>query len=463
MPEENTRSARSHFDFPASDLAVLLQSHPLFAETDLAALTKLLGRGQVLILDRGDVLIRQGQASDAAYIVIEGSCCIRIETSYGVVNLSTVSGPTLVGEIGVFMRVPRTATIEATMPIRALRIDSGDLQKFGDENPAFLAAVMTHIGRRFQAFNHALGFYSNALQALRQHNFDLRLLDDLKAPLPELVDFAHSFRRLAEEITERRAHREEMTSASAIQRAMLPPGPIRARRGIALDLFAHMLPAREVGGDFYDYFLLNDRRLVLTIGDVSGKGIPAALYMAAVQTALRVALRQQQSLPAALGVTNDLLVANNDEAMFATLFCAVIDIRDGVGAVCNCGHPAPFILRRTGGCNRIASSGPPLGAQLSAAFNTEAVVLHGGDMLFLWTDGLSDALNAAGERYGEQRLEQLVSALRTENARDCVLAATSALTDFAANTSQFDDQTALAYVYHLNDLDAGRDRVEFPC
>jgi len=463
MPEENTSLARSHFDCPNCNLAVLLQSYPPFAQTDLAALTKLLGRAQMLILDRGDVLIRQGQTSDAAYIVIEGSCSIRIETSYGVVNLSTVSAPTLVGEIGVFMGVTRTATIEATMPVRALRIDSGDLQKFGGENPTFLAAVMTQVGRRFQAFNHALGFYSNALQALRQHDFDLRLLDDLKAPLPELVDFAHSFRRLAEEITERRAHREEMASASAIQRAMLPMAPVPARRGVALDLFAHMLPAREVGGDFYDYFLLDDHRLVLTIGDVSGKGIPAALYMAAVQTALRVALRQRQSLPAALGAINDLLVTNNDEAMFATLFCAVIDIRDGVGAVCNCGHPAPFILRRAGGCNRIASSNVPLGVQLSASFDIEAVVLRSGDVFFLWTDGLSDALNAAGERYGEQRLQQLVSALTTENARDFVLAATGALTEFAANTSQFDDLTALAYVYHSNDLDTGRGRVESPC
>jgi phosphoserine phosphatase RsbU/P len=356
------------------------------------------------------------------------------------------------------------AAIEATMPVRALRIGSGDLQKFGGENPTFLAAVMTQVGRRFQAFNHALGFYSNALQALRQHDFDLRLLEDLKTPLPELVDFAHSFRRLAEEITERRAHREEMASASAIQSAMLPLAPVRARRGVALDLFAHMLPAREVGGDFYDYFLLDDHRLVLTIGDVSGKGIPAALYMAAVQSALRVALRQRQTLPAALEAINDLLVANNDEAMFATLFCAVIDICDGVGAVCNCGHPAPFILRRAGGSNRIASSSPPLGVQLSASFNTEAVVLRSGDVFFLWTDGLSDALNAAGERYGEQRLQQLVSALTTENARDCVLAATGALTEFAANTWQFDDLTALAYVYHSNDLDiTGRDRIESPC
>ena len=334
------------------------------------------------------------------------------------------------------------------MPLRALRIDSGDWQKFGSENPQFLAAVMMQGGRRFQAFNHAVGLYSNALEALRQDDFDLRLLDILKAPLPELVDFAHSFRRLAEEIVERRTHRKEMASAVAIQRTMLPPAALRPPSGAALDLFAHMLPARDIGGDFYDYLLLDDNRLAITIGDVSGKGIPAALYMAAAQTALRVALRQQRTLRGAMEAANDLLVANNDEAMFATVFCAVIDVRDGAGAACNCGHPAPFVLRRGGGRDRIASSSLPLGIRFDARFKSEPIMMRDGDMLFLWTDGLSDALNAAGEGYGEQRLEQLISAFWTENARDCVLAATGAVSAFAADTSQFDDLTAVAFIYH---------------
>src|SRR5262245_6784197 len=129
-------------DSRPSDIAVLLRSHPLFAETNLAALTKLLSCGQMLTLRPGEVLMRQGEASHSAYIIIEGSGAIRIETSYGTVNLSTVSAPTLVGEIGVFMGVPRTATVESTTPLCALRIESGDLQKFGSENPQFLAAVM---------------------------------------------------------------------------------------------------------------------------------------------------------------------------------------------------------------------------------------------------------------------------------------------------------------------------------
>jgi serine phosphatase RsbU (regulator of sigma subunit) len=307
---------------------------------------------------------------------------------------------------------------------------------------------MMQVGRRFQTFNQAVGFYSNALDALRQHEFDLRLLDDLRAPLPELFDFAQSFRRLAEELVERRTQREEMANAVAIQRTMLPPAAALLNCGDAIDLFAQTLPARDVGGDFYDYFQLDDRRIAITIGDVSGKGISAALFMAATQTALRVALRQQQALDTAIAAANNLLVANNDEAMFATLFCATIDIHSGVGCACNCGHPAPFVLRRGGGRDRIAPSSLPLGVQQDALYKVEPMTLHAGDMLFLWTDGLSDALNPTGESYGEQRLGQLVSGLSTEKTNSAVLAAFDAVTEFAAGAPQFDDLTALAFIYH---------------
>jgi serine phosphatase RsbU (regulator of sigma subunit) len=107
-----------------------------------------------------------------------------------------------------------------------------------------------------------------------------------------------------------------------------------------------------------------------------------------------------------------------------------------------------IIPGKPGGCDRIISSSLPLGLQLDARFKSAPITMRHGDMLFLWTDGLSDARNAAGEGYGEQRLKQLVSGLSTENARDCVLAAVGAVTAFAADTSQFDDLTALAFIYH---------------
>src|SRR5262249_56175211 len=119
------------------------------------------------------------------------------------------------------------------------------------------------------------------------------------------------------------------------------------------------------------------------------------------------------TLRGAMEAANDWLVANNDEAMFATVFCAILDVRDGAGAACNCGHPAPFVLRRGGGRDRIASSSLPLGLQLCAPFKTETMVMHNGDMILLWSDGLSDALNAAGQRYTQHRPLQLVPYLST--------------------------------------------------
>jgi CRP-like cAMP-binding protein len=184
MTDQNTTSTELRLDVSASDIATLHQSNPLFAETDLAVLERLLDRARMLALRPGDPLMRQGEASDAAYIVIEGSASICVETSYGNVDLSVVSAPTLVGEIGIFTGVPRTATVTAATPLRVLRIDAHDLQEFGRQNPQFLAAVMMQVGRRFQTFNQAVGLYSNALDALRQHEFDLRLLDDLRAPVP---------------------------------------------------------------------------------------------------------------------------------------------------------------------------------------------------------------------------------------------------------------------------------------
>jgi len=158
MTDQNT-STELRLDVSASDIAALLQSNPLFAEIDLAALKGLLDDGRMLALRPGEPLMRQGEASNAAYIVIDGSASIRIETSYGNVDLSVVSAPALVGEIGIFTGVPRTATVTAATPLRVLRVDGRDLQEFGRQNPRFLAAVMMQVGRRFQTFNQAVGFY----------------------------------------------------------------------------------------------------------------------------------------------------------------------------------------------------------------------------------------------------------------------------------------------------------------
>src|SRR5690348_14750611 len=122
MTNENTAFTNLQFGIPASEIAAILRCLPPFDETNLAALTKLVGRGRLLALHPGEVLLAQGEASDAAYIIIEGSASIRIETSYGTVNLSTISAPALVGEIGVFMgsRVPPLLMLQSWYALCAL-------------------------------------------------------------------------------------------------------------------------------------------------------------------------------------------------------------------------------------------------------------------------------------------------------------------------------------------------------
>ena len=268
-----------------------------------------------------------------------------VESKYGFVPLASLESPAFVGEIGVFTNVPRTASIKAKTKVRAVRLDADELHRFGQQNPGFLASLMLQLGRRFETFNKAIAFYSHALGALERDDFDLALLNDLRNPLPELIDFSRSFVRLAEQITLKRAHRKEMANARAIQESMLPSDGVLAPCKPYIEVHAMMRPAREVGGDLYDYFLIDGDRLAVTIGDVCGKGIPAALFMAMTQMVMRYMLRQESDIGEAATAGNALLAASNREMMFATLFCSVINLRTGQLCYSNCGHHSPLILR----------------------------------------------------------------------------------------------------------------------
>src|SRR5690606_20192209 len=163
-----------------------------------------------------------------------------------------------------------------------LDIGKDVFNSLADENPGILRHVVGQLGTRLKSLNSAIGVYTDALAALEKDVFDRSILDSLNNPSAELVNFAETFRRMAEQIALRQRQREELASAAAIQHAMLPE-PLPRDRHERFDLFTAMRPAREVGGDFYDAFFLDRDRLVITIGDVSGKGVPASLFMAVCQ------------------------------------------------------------------------------------------------------------------------------------------------------------------------------------
>jgi serine phosphatase RsbU (regulator of sigma subunit) len=204
---------------------------------------------------------------------------------------------------------------------------------------------MGALGQSIYHYNNALGFFTNALAAIEQRNFDPRLLDDLMYPVPELIIFSKAFRRIAEQNVQRQARNREMDSAAAIQRAFLPDPTSKSGSISNLAIFAEMRPAKEVGGALYDFFLIDKDKLAVTIGDVVDKGVPTALFMAVTQSVVRLALRQGGDFSQQINVANDLLVSYNKETMFVTLFCCVIDLTKGIMTYCNCGHNAPFLLR----------------------------------------------------------------------------------------------------------------------
>lgn len=424
-----------------------LSKHPVFSALSETTLDRLLAEGRREAFQGGDILLRQGDGSDSVILVLQGSVEAVVQTASGPVRLATISEPALLGEIGVLADLPRTATIRALEPGRLLRIGKAMFNSIADGNPKILRHVIAQLGGQIRAFNSAVGVYTNALAALEREEYDEEMLEQLTNPSAELANFAATFTRMAQQLIIRRQHHDEMASATAIQRAMLPD-PLPRDDPQRAELHAAMRPAREVGGDFYDAFFLDADRLAITIGDVSGKGVPASLFMAICQTTIRMALRQEpDDIARALERANELLEANNTTATFATFFGAIVDLRDGGMRYCNCGHNPALLRRNGGGIEELASDGIALGILSPAGYAMVEAVLRPGDRLLLYTDGVTEAHDPGGELFEETRLKNAVEKYHGLCTRKFVEEIFTEVDVFAAAAPQHDDLTCLALTY----------------
>jgi serine phosphatase RsbU (regulator of sigma subunit) len=424
-----------------------LRQHPALGKLGSLELDNLFEQSELLHFEPNDLMLQQGTASDCALFIVSGEADIAVETAYGAIHIANGLPKMMIGEIGAFTLMPRIATVRARTDLDALRIGRSQLLELGRANPQFLLFVVEQLGERLSRLNHAIGFYTNALGALERNDFDQKLMDELLHPMPELADFSQSFLRLAEQITVKRRHFEEMANAAAIQRAMLPRAFRAEKTFAAIDLYGELHPAREVGGDFFDYFTIDDARLVVTIGDVSGKGIPAALFMAITQSLVRLTLREDGDLAAQIARVNSLLAADNTEAMFATAFCAIVDIGAGCLTYSNCGHNAPLLLRRDGMIERLGPTGPPLAAAANVQFRTASRPFDDGDGLVLFSDGLPEATNRVGEFFGDDNVERTVREHATSRAQALVRGLLSRAAKFEDGAPRYDDIACVALIY----------------
>ena len=433
-----------------SKVAILeqLREHPTLGALHDTELSKLIENGEVLHFAPNDVMLRQGTASDCALFIVSGEADIVVETAYGDIHVANGLPKMMMGEIGAFTQMPRIATVRARTAVDVLRIGRQQLLELGRINSQFLLFLIGQLGERLSRLNRAIGFYTNALGALERNDFDARLLDELRNPMPELADFSQSFVRLAEQITVKRRHFEEMANAAAIQRSMLPR-PFKAENAFAaIDLYGELHPAREVGGDFFDYFTVDNKHVAVTIGDVSGKGIPASLFMAITQSLIRLTLREGGDLAAEIARVNNLLAANNEEAMFATAFFSIIDVETGQLIYGNCGHNAPLLLHRDGTIDQLKSTGPPLAASASVTFKTADRSLIAGDRLVLFSDGLPEATNCNGEFFGDAEIERAIRENSENDARGLVRGIINKVMQFEGGAPRYDDIACISMIYH---------------
>jgi serine phosphatase RsbU (regulator of sigma subunit) len=267
--------------------------------------------------------------------------------------------------------------------------------------------------------------------------------------------------QLQREMVERERLEREMQLARDIQRTFLPdqiphlPG---------WDMDALWQTAREVGGDFYDFFSLPDRRLGLVIADVADKGMPAALFMTLVRTLVRATVQEFDSPAAVLKRVNDVLVPDARGGMFVTLFYAVVDLESGRVTYANAGHNPPLVANSSGSqITRLPKTGMALGVLETSQYSQQSTDLQPGDALVLYTDGITEAFSPEGELFGEDRLHQVVAAAMQAArepdangaAREIVSAVEAAVATFLGPAAPGDDLTLLVLQRSLGDGEAG--------
>lgn len=411
-------------------------------DVGIRALDELLSRLEPERHDVGAVLIRQGDVSEFALFLAEGTVAVFAESDYGRTQLASLEAPRLIGELGVLAAFPRTATIEATTPLSVYRLSRSQLIDVGEAAPDFLLSVIGQLGRQLDGMNRAMSLYGNALSALERREFDARILEDLVHPSPQLVTFGTAFRRFAEQIIDKRRQSDELASAALIQRSFLPDRDALKSIGAALDLRADMRPASDVGGDFYDYFPIDESRVAIAIGDVCGKGIPASLFMAVTITTLRSAAAEEQDVAAILAKANANLCRRNDASMFATLFFAVVDVRSGELEYGNCGHNPPYIISG-GERQKLQATGIPIGLMPDRPARSARARLGRGDTLVLFTDGVTEAMNPAREEFGTARLEAMLDEIADASPAALLSEMFRQVDAFADGAQQSDDITGL--------------------
>ncbi len=284
-------------------------------------------------------------------------------------------------------------------------------------------------------------------------SIDLNSGDEFEELARTMDEMEHDIEKFENDLTRITAERERLSAeldvASRIQADMLPKDfPLFPERN-EFDLYASMRPAKEIGGDFYDVFLMDDDHLCIVMADVAGKGVPAALFMVNAMKTIRARASYGGTPSEIFFDVNNTLFKGNKEKIFVTVWMAVLDLNTGEVIESNAGHENPAVRGPVGDFSYIERKHCfVLGGRKNMKYKDDAFTLEPGGTIFIYTDGVTEATNASGERFYNDRLLEALNAVKYKEPKEMISYMKDKIDEFVDEAPQFDDLTMLAVTYH---------------
>ncbi len=380
---------------------------PLFRGTNEAAVVSVLNECDVLILAPGTPLLQPGAANDSVFVVLGGHLSARLDSDLNPDTAIPIGPGECIGEMSAIDGKPVTALVIATTEARVLKVTP---ELFFDRLitvPGVARNLMTALTERMRRTNETM-------MAAQRKQLALQHL------------------------------RQELEVARQLQASMLPLRSPMFPERTDIDVAAIMEPASEVGGDLFDAFFVDEQRLFICIGDVSGHGIPAALFMARSIGLMRIAAMGTLRPDELITKINDQLCMGNDTDLFVTLFCGFLNVATGHLVYSNGGHCAPILVSGDRAGAIPIPKGTLVGAIPGLRYSSRELTLEPGETLVCYTDGVTEAQPATGEEYSEERLGALL--LRQHKASPAAMmdAVRRDVTAFAGSRPLDDDYTLMA-------------------
>lgn len=355
----------------------------------------------------GEILLEPGQSNDAIHLLVQGRLRIHLDRADSNDFIPIEEGGCF-GELSIIDGRPVSAYVVADRESRILTVPANVFWERLAGHPGVARNLLRVLSERMRANGEII------LERLK----DKHALELLQ---------------------------KELSIAHDIQMSMLPPGNHLLPDHAGIQACAFMEPAKNVGGDFYDAFVAAPGRLFFAIGDVSGKGVPAALFMARTITQLRMEAVRQRSPAAILDAVNRALCLGNDAGMFVTLFCGMLDAATGDFTYANAGHNPPLLLDVNGGAALLdVAKGLVAGFIEDTHYREKVLRLAEGQSVLMYTDGVTEAMNTANECYAEARLLDLAGSREWQEPLKLIKAVREDIAAFVQQAPQADDITLLA-------------------